>query len=69
MQNIYVRRVERTGGQLWNTEFETVREQLATEVRRNKVEAEIQTRVQASAIEKTPGLDAGLLNRSDLLGN
>jgi len=26
VQNIYVRRVERSGGQLWNTEFETVRE-------------------------------------------
>ena len=26
VQNIYVRRVERSGGQLWNTEFETVRD-------------------------------------------
>ncbi|PAU99054.1 peptidylprolyl isomerase [Paracoccus salipaludis] len=48
-------------------EFEAVREQLATEVRRNKVEAEIQKRVDAATVEKTQGLDAALLNRSDLL--
>lgn len=50
-------------------EFEAVREQLATEVRRTKVEAEIQKRVEASKIEKTKGLDAALLNRSELLDN
>ncbi|MFC0341507.1 peptidylprolyl isomerase [Paracoccus niistensis] len=50
-------------------EFEAVREQLATEVRRNKVEAEIQSRVEAAAVEKTQGLDAALLNRSELLDN
>ena len=50
-------------------EFEAVREQLATEVRRNKVEAEIQKRVDAATVEKTQGLDAALLNRSELLDN
>lgn len=48
-------------------EFETVRDQLANEVRRQKVEAEVQKQVEAAKIEKTPGLDAALLSRTDLL--
>ena len=47
--------------------LDQVREQLAQMVRREKVEAEI-ARVTAEAkIEKTGGLDAGLLNKTDLL--
>ncbi|WP_255440512.1 peptidylprolyl isomerase [Paracoccus sp. MC1854] len=50
-------------------EFEAVRDQLANEVRRQKVEAEVQARVDAATIEKTPGLDPTLLSRSELLDN
>lgn len=50
-------------------EFETVRDQLANEVRRQRVEAEVQARVDAAAIEKTPGLDPALLGRAELLDN
>lgn len=49
--------------------FEEIREQLANEVRRQKVEAEVQSRVDAATIDKTPGLDPSLLSRSDLLDN
>lgn len=49
--------------------FEEVRDQLANEVRRQKVEAEVQIRLDAATVEKTPNLDAGLLSRTDLLGN
>lgn len=48
-------------------EFDAIRDQLAMQVRRQKVEAEIQKQVTAAKIEKVPGLDAGLLNKTDLL--
>ena len=48
-------------------EFDAIRDQLAMQVRRQKVEAEIQKQVTAARIEKVPGLDAGLLNKTDLL--
>ena len=47
----------------------TVRDQLANEVRRQRVEAEVQARVEAAAIEKTPDLDPALLSRGELLDN
>lgn len=47
--------------------FDEVKDQLAVQVRRDRVEAAIQTRVEASKIEKTPDLNADLLNRTDLL--
>lgn len=50
-------------------EFEEIRDQLANEVRRQRVEAEVQSRVEASDIQKTPGLDPTLLSRSELLDN
>ncbi|KGJ12951.1 peptidylprolyl isomerase [Paracoccus sanguinis] len=48
-------------------EFDAIRDQLAMQVGRQKVEAEIQKQVTAARIEKVPGLDAGLLNKTDLL--
>ena len=48
-------------------EFDSIRDQLAMQVRRNKVDAEIQKQVAAAKIEKTNGLDAALLNKTDLL--
>lgn len=47
--------------------FDEVKEQLAVQVRRDRVEAAIQARIEASKIEKTPDLSADLLNRTDLL--
>ena len=48
-------------------EFDAIRDQLAMQVRRQKVDAEIQKQVAAAKIEKTNGLDAALLNKTDLL--
>jgi len=50
-------------------EFEQIREQLATQVRRNRVDAEIERLVSAASIEKTEGLAPELLNRIELLDN
>ncbi|SHM54387.1 peptidyl-prolyl cis-trans isomerase C [Paracoccus solventivorans] len=50
-------------------EFEQIREQLATQVRRNRVDAEIERLVSAASIEKTEGLAPELLNRTELLDN
>ena len=46
---------------------DAIRDQLAMQVRRQKVDAEIQKQVAAAKIEKTDGLDAALLNKTDLL--
>lgn len=48
-------------------EFDAVRDQLATQIRRDRVEAEIQRLTAEAQVEKTPGLDASLLNKSDIL--
>ena len=48
-------------------EFDAIRDQLAMQVRRQKVDAEIQKQVAAAKIEKTNGLDAALLNKTNLL--
>ena len=48
--------------------FDEVKEQLAVQVRRDKVQAEIEKRLAASKVEKTPGLNADLLNKTDILG-
>lgn len=50
-------------------EFDAIREQLSTQVRRNRVEAEIERLVSSAAIDKTEGLSPELLNRSELLDN
>ena len=47
--------------------FEEIKEQLTVQVRRDRVEAEIQKRVSEAKIEKTPDLNVELLNRTDLL--
>ena len=48
-------------------EFDQIRDQLVMQVRRDKVEAEIQKRVSEAQIVKTPGLDPALMNKADLL--
>lgn len=48
-------------------EFDAVREQLAQQVRRDRIEAEIAKQVSAATIVKTPGLDAAALAKTDLL--
>lgn len=48
--------------------FDEVKEQLAVQVRRDKVQAAIEKRVAESKIEKTEGLAPDLLNKTDLLG-
>lgn len=50
-------------------DFDAIREQLATQVRRNRVDAEIERLVSAASIEKTEGLAPELLNRTELLDN
>ncbi len=50
-------------------EFDAIREQLANQVRRERVEAEIERLVSQAGIEKTEGLSPELLNRSELLDN
>lgn len=49
--------------------FDEIKDQLAVQVRRDRVEAEVQKRVDASKIEKTEGLDPALLNNTAILGN
>lgn len=48
--------------------FDEIKEQLAVQVRRDKVQAEIEKRVADAKIEKTEGLAPDLLNKTDLLG-
>lgn len=48
--------------------FDEVKEQLAVQVRRDKVQSAIEKRVADSKIEKTEGLAPDLLNKTDLLG-
>lgn len=48
--------------------FEEVKEQLAVQVRRDKVQTAIEKRVAESKVEKTEGLAPDLLNKTDLLG-
>lgn len=47
--------------------LDEVREQVANQVRRDKVEAEIQRLVGEATIEKTEGLDPGLLGKTEFL--
>ena len=48
--------------------FDEVKEQLAVQVRRDKVQAEIEKRLADAKVEKTEGLAPDLLNKTDLLG-
>ncbi len=48
--------------------FDEVKEQLAVQARRDKVQAAIEKRVAESKIEKTEGLSPDLLNKTDILG-
>ncbi|MDT1060703.1 peptidylprolyl isomerase [Paracoccus sp. CPCC 101403] len=48
--------------------MEEVKDQLAVQVRRDKVQAEIEKRVADSKVEKTEGLSPDLLGKTDLLG-
>lgn len=48
--------------------FDDVKEQLAVQVRRDKVQSAIEKRVADSKIEKTEGLSPDLLNKTDILG-
>ena len=47
--------------------LEEVRDQVAMQVRRDRVEAEILRLVEAAKVEKTPDLDPALLNKTELL--
>ncbi len=47
--------------------FDEVKDQLAVQVRRDRVEAEIQKSLEAAKVEKTPDLSPELLNKTDLL--
>src|SRR5690606_33945982 len=48
--------------------FEEDKEHLAVQVRRDRVQAEIEKRVGEAKIEKTEGLTPDLLNKTDILG-
>jgi len=48
--------------------FDEIKEQLAMQVRRDKVQAEIEQRVSDAKVEKTEGLAPDLLNKTDILG-
>ncbi|WP_199260622.1 peptidylprolyl isomerase [Paracoccus binzhouensis] len=48
--------------------FDEVKEQLAVQVRRDKVQAAIEKRVAESKVEKTEGLAPDLLNKTEILG-
>ncbi|WP_246026632.1 peptidylprolyl isomerase [Paracoccus luteus] len=48
-------------------EFDTIKDQLAMQVRRERVEAAIQSEVGRAAIEKVPGIDPATLNDAALL--
>lgn len=47
--------------------FDEIRDQLAMQVRRDKVEAEITRLTAAAKVDKTPDLDAALLTKTDIL--
>lgn len=49
--------------------FDEVKDQIAVQVRRDKVQAAIEARVAESKVEKTEGLSPDLLNKTDILGN
>lgn len=49
--------------------LDEVREQIVTQIRRERVDAEIQRVISGAKIERTEGLDPALLSRTDLLGN
>ncbi|MTH63020.1 peptidylprolyl isomerase [Paracoccus shanxieyensis] len=48
--------------------FDEIKDQLAVQVRRDKVQAEIEKRVAESKVEKTEGLSPDLLGKTELLG-
>lgn len=48
--------------------FEEIKDQLAVQVRRDKVQAEIEKRVAEAKVEKTEGLSPDLLGKTELLG-
>ena len=48
--------------------FDEIKPQLAVQVRRDRVQSAIEKRVSESKVEKTEGLDPGLLNQTDILG-
>lgn len=48
--------------------YEEVKDQIAVQVRRDKVQAAIEKRVADSKVEKTEGLDPTLLSKTDILG-
>ncbi len=48
--------------------FEEIKDQLAVQVRRDKVQAEIEKRMSEATVEKTEGLSPDLLNKTDILG-
>ena len=48
--------------------FDEIKPQLAVQVRRDRVQAAIEKRVAESEVEKTEGLNAALLNQTDILG-
>lgn len=48
--------------------FDEIKPQLAVQVRRDRVQAEIEKRVAESKVEKTEGLSPALLNQTDILG-
>lgn len=47
--------------------FDTIRDQLAMQVRRQRVETEIRKQVAAAKVEKTPGIDPAVINKTELL--
>ncbi|SMO83178.1 peptidylprolyl isomerase [Paracoccus laeviglucosivorans] len=48
--------------------FDEIKDQLAVQVRRDKVQAEIEKRVAEAKVEKTEGLSPDLLGKTELLG-
>lgn len=48
--------------------FDEVKEELAVQVRRDRVQAEIDKRLAEAKVEKTPDLAPELLNKTDILG-
>lgn len=48
-------------------QFDAIRDQLAMQVRRQRVEAEIKKQAAAAKVEKTPGIDPAVINKTELL--
>ena len=48
--------------------FDEIKTELAVQVRRDRVQAEIEKRLGAAKVEKTEGLSPDLLNKTDILG-